>query len=353
MDYTTRQKAILWQLRSYPLAYKRKTKIDTLTKHELTEHASKYNHAIKYPKNYEKPQEFNSKDVINFIHSFYKPSTKNIYLYAFMKMKKPFTSQELQSKKFQDMLKSHEDTRLINSFLSPISKYIQITYKKNEYPKLRSFLKELITHTNNVHKLKTQERNSQTSVKTTPDMFEKKYLELKDILLSGKTENQYKLTEKGLLDAAIILCVYSRVALRDDLGKVFIDTENSQNNSYDTKTGILKINQYKTSGKYGSLEIDLGKERRDFINHTLKLYPRKLLIETESDGERPKLSKRFSYFTTKIFGKRISINDYRHAFSTYISNQSIENRIDTAREMGHSIDTQIIHYIQQPNQTSQ
>jgi hypothetical protein len=116
----------------------------------------------------------------------------------------------------------------------------------------------------------------------------------------------------------------------------------------DKKVATLAISEYKTAKIYGVHKRHLPKELVAVIWKTLDARPREFLFVDSRDlpfEKRNSFSKWTNRTLAQIFGKRVTINTFRHSF---ISNLDFNSRtpgeiMRSAKMMGHSIGQQQLY----------
>jgi integrase len=125
-------------------------------------------------------------------------------------------------------------------------------------------------------------------------------------------------------------------------------SKTSNDESYiDLKNGDMVIKHFKTVDKYNTWSTKLPKELITLITESLKERPREYLFVMNSGksfSNRNSFTKYSNRILEKIFGKKVTVNCLRHAFSTWRNSDrtlTIGERMDDAAAMGHSLETHL------------
>ena len=116
---------------------------------------------------------------------------------------------------------------------------------------------------------------------------------------------------------------------------------NKKDNFYNTETGRLLLNSYKTSGIYKPYDVILANEVQKVITKSLKLFPREYLIEKQNGGLYKNNS--LSEMIQRVMG--YNIDTIRKSIESYEINVRNEDRIHLAEVSRHSVTTQEISYL--------
>lgn len=116
---------------------------------------------------------------------------------------------------------------------------------------------------------------------------------------------------------------------------------NKKDNFYNTETGRLLLNSYKTSGIYKPYDVILANEVQKVITKSLKLFPREYLIEKQNGGLYKNNS--LSEMIQRVLG--YNIDTIRKSIESYEINVRNEDRIYLAEVSRHSVTTQEISYL--------
>lgn len=164
------------------------------------------------------------------------------------------------------------------------------------------------------------------------------------VKLRTQIEDKYKYGIYHLL-----ISLYTLIPpMRDDFGlvKIIINDNllNTNDNFYVTDTHTFHFNQYKTIKKYKKLVFKVPKALHDIIIESLKLNPRQYLItQNINKSDKPYKNGKLTAIFPRIFkidkNTHLNINDFRHAFETYIGQFGIdfklEEKILINRIIGH------------------
>lgn len=116
---------------------------------------------------------------------------------------------------------------------------------------------------------------------------------------------------------------------------------NKKDNFYNTETGRILLNSYKTSGIYKPYDVTLAYEVQKVITKSLKLFPREYLIEKQNGGLYKNNS--LSEMVQRVMG--YNIDTIRKSIESYEINVKKEDRIYLAEVSRHSVTTQEISYL--------
>jgi hypothetical protein len=133
----------------------------------------------------------------------------------------------------------------------------------------------------------------------------------------------------------LLLAMYTMIPpLRSDFACVSLSKDDRVGETHiNMSTGIMTIPNYKTSGKYGTLAVQLPDELLAIIYETTDgLW----LFGPKTDGAYNKWANRALH---RLFGADVSLTTLRHLFiSTLdITNMTESEREEIARSMGHSV----------------
>lgn len=288
---------------------------------------------------------FTKEDVNNFIKRHYNcEGTITQYLNK-LKHVEFNTSDSFSDEDFWIEFIKH---KYIKSILSPISIYL-----KNEHPLHFSELKEKISNVISNEKAKeiltARARADEPLIITADEILNKwsEYVRNKNLPdLSGKgfRISGERLKIRNIQDA-ILLGLYSVFPLRDDFGKVSIDTKVDDCNHLNSKTGILTINPKK--GSKDLRKFQLPYELHILIKDYIKKYNIKYLFSKSDDFNTPmgNADKRLTEAFYRIFGFKVTINDIRRAFTVKASQSSHEEFIKMSIIQGHDIITALNYYM--------
>jgi len=163
--------------------------------------------------------------------------------------------------------------------------------------------------------------------------------------LSMKTLKQYMVKYLLLAFSTGMSCIPPRRSL--DYTEMRIRNYNKDtDNYYDSKTGMLCFNRYKTAKTYGRIFIsvkEMAPELFKILQKWIKINKGEYML-SGPDGEKFSVSN-YTHMLNGIFGRKISTDVLRHIYITHFyENQKLPNIIqmeNLARLMGHSVATQI------------
>lgn len=118
---------------------------------------------------------------------------------------------------------------------------------------------------------------------------------------------------------------------------------NDVDNFYNTKTGRLVLNEYKTAGIYKPYDVVLTSKVQKIINDSIKLKKRTYLIEKETGGSMAPNS--LSELVKRVFG--YTIDTIRKSIESYEINVKKTDRNHLAFVSRHTIITQEVSYLAQ------
>ena len=154
--------------------------------------------------------------------------------------------------------------------------------------------------------------------------------------LKTKIEPQYKYGFYHLL-ISLYTCI---PPMRDDFGSVKIipnDTQlNKNDNFYVIDTNNFHFNHYKTQDTYKSFQFKVPYLLQDAILGSLKLNPRPYLItQNLNKSDQPYKDGKLTQIIPKFFkidqNTHLTINDFRHAFETYMGQYGIDFELEEKR----------------------
>lgn len=119
-----------------------------------------------------------------------------------------------------------------------------------------------------------------------------------------------------------------------------------EKNFYNTKTGRLLLNDYKTSGIYKSYDVLLSKKVQKIINDSIDKNKRTYLIEKEKGGTMAPNS--LSEMVQRVMGH--TIDTIRKSIESYEINVKKTSREHLAWVSRHTIITQEVSYLAQTTQ---
>ena len=119
-----------------------------------------------------------------------------------------------------------------------------------------------------------------------------------------------------------------------------------ENNFYNTKTGRLLLNDYKTSGIYKPYDVILSKKVQKIINDSINKNKRTYLIEKEKGGTMAPNS--LSEMVQRVMGH--TIDTIRKSIESYEINVKKTSREHLAWVSRHTIITQEVSYLAQTTQ---
>jgi integrase len=134
----------------------------------------------------------------------------------------------------------------------------------------------------------------------------------------------------------------------------FKDTMSKDKNYLDLSKDEFKFLKHKTSKKYKEQDIKISEKLLDVIKLYLKYHP---LIKSKKNIDVPFLVyydgtpiKQGNFITktlNRIFGKKIGSSMLRHIIVSEKFSDVIKDMKETAKNMGHTLETQINDYIKQ------
>lgn len=107
------------------------------------------------------------------------------------------------------------------------------------------------------------------------------------------------------------------------------------------KSGKMYFNKYKTSKVYGQQVVDIPKNLMQLVKKWVKLNPTNYFLF--SSNMKPITSSQVNKMLNNIFGKNISTDILRHIYISdcYKSIPALNDMLDKATEMGHSLNTSL------------
>jgi|UniRef100_A0A6C0BLX4 hypothetical protein len=147
--------------------------------------------------------------------------------------------------------------------------------------------------------------------------------------LKTKIDSQYRYGMYHLL-ISLYTCI---PPMRDDFGCIRIITNDTQlnqtDNFYVIATDTFHFNHYKTVSKYKPFHFKTPEILRDIILGSLQLNPRPYLItQNLNRSDQPYKDGKLTALIPKLFKidqyTHLSINDFRHAFETYMGQYGID-----------------------------
>jgi len=147
------------------------------------------------------------------------------------------------------------------------------------------------------------------------------------------------------LQNLVTLSLYTLIPPRRLLDYTLMKLRN-YDESKDNYMGKKKFffNNYKTDKSYGKQTIDINTKLYNIIKKWEKKHNNDYLLF--SDNGKPLQPSQLTLRLNKLFGKRVSVNALRHSFITedvLEAMPEIRKLEKTAREMGHSLDSQILY----------
>lgn len=269
-------------------------------------------------------------------------ATKQTYIFALKRItsitKKPLCvsieSANVTYKKLREQIQSNSSLKTTVATILAIMKYTgEKTRNKPLFEKWYRIYKPLVEDAENHRKanLPTQ-RQMDTMIK---------WEEVVKVYKGTTITNEQRL----------VLAMYCLVPPRrqQDYFAVNLTKPKVNNNeSYiDLKTADMVIKHFKTVDKYNTWTTKIPNELVDLINKSLKDNPRDYLFVMNSGkpfGNRNSFTKYSNRILEKIFGKKVTVNCLRHAFSTWRNSDrtlTIGERMNDAAAMGHSLETHL------------
>ena len=152
-------------------------------------------------------------------------------------------------------------------------------------------------------------------------------------------------------DEKLLIYCFLFIPLRSDITTVKIRNYNAQVDNYYLNGKIVFNSLIK---KEGIKTIDVPKELDDLI-HNIKLvnYQEDYLIRLNYKDRSNGITRQLGKVSLKYFGKQLTINDYRHIYSTHKAQQtedlSLKQRLksidETSKIMNNSVLSQVRYYI--------
>jgi hypothetical protein len=135
--------------------------------------------------------------------------------------------------------------------------------------------------------------------------------------------------------------------------KISNDMTDIKFNYLDIKNKKFIFNNYKTSGTYHTIEIQIPNELMEVINLYIKIHPLKNKMKNKKydfflimNGERkPFSSDNMSKRLHKIFGKKVGCSLLRNIFLTDKYSNTIKGLENDVKIMGTSVGTAMKNYI--------
>lgn len=116
-----------------------------------------------------------------------------------------------------------------------------------------------------------------------------------------------------------------------------------------SKTPYIIVKKYKTSDTYKPWTKVLDPKLVQILKDNLKASPRQYVFtqtDKEPFGNRNSYTKYSNRMLKKIFGKTVTVNSLRHAYSTFRNEDrdlTIGERKEDATDMGHSLETHMAY----------
>ena len=178
--------------------------------------------------------------------------------------------------------------------------------------------------------------------------IEKKRDEYKKLFENDKTNNKLNLMY-------LILSLYTyQPPLRMNYDDMMIVNKipDNDNNYMLNKNGkyYVIINHDKISNKLGSATFELNDKLNDIINESLSLFPRKYILSTQNDGDKPINKQGFESLMKQMFkNQKISIVLLRSAYITHMyskPNFTVRDKKELASKMRQTYEPNIqeLHY---------
>ena len=174
---------------------------------------------------------------------------------------------------------------------------------------------------------------------------------------NGVVENWEDLYQKAKtienLDEKLLIYCYLFIPLRSDISSIKIRDFNKQiDNYYDSNNKQIVFNSLVKKQKI--LSVDIPVELNELIETFIKRNPNEIyLIKLTHSNRNLNITKRLAVVSEKYFGKGLTINDYRHIYSTFqadkVKHLPIRKQVkaidDVSKLMNNSVKTQIQYYI--------
>lgn len=305
---------------------------------------------------------FEKKDVVEFIKNYYPDNkTKEGYLsrYDNNRQKKTithlpdFTNEDLEDDQFwNDFI----NIKNIKKALSPLSTYLQSMFPGN-FDELKKKVTGAIRDKIDDETANAIAKNTLPLAISADTMLNKwkEFKETGDLKIDTKYYSRVKGEKRKMRDMldAIILGLYVTIPVRDDFGKVTFGTNGSNQ-----KSGFNYIDFGK---KHFMILPKKGKNNQtrylklpDFllnmISDYVDTYDLEYLITKEKDLKTPvgDADKRVTKAMERIFEKKITINDIRKSFTTYVRAVGSDAIKEMANIQGHSLQVANTYYIREP-----
>lgn len=233
-----------------------------------------------------------------------------------------------------------------NSSQSSVSKY-RDDYKILMINDIQEYNNKLNEH----NKTESQQKNwiEWNDVLTIYNEFAKQINSLKVWNDTNLSKITYNKIQQFVLLSMYVLIVPRRVADME-----YLKFEKTDNENYiDFKHNQLIFNKYKTSKVYQEQKVDLPKQLKTILTKWYKLKKANGIsteyVFTRYDGSKftqPDISNMLMRFFTgnkHSKGKRISVNILRHSYITHNLLPHLKQMKETAEEMGHSLNQQMLY----------
>jgi hypothetical protein len=199
--------------------------------------------------------------------------------------------------------------------------------------------------------------NTELSVNTTKTKSqEENWIETEKII--AFRENMKKdVSTFDLMLNYLIVSLYTMIAPRRNIDftlmKISNDMTDIKFNYLDIKNKKFIFNNYKTSGTYHTVEIDIPDELMVVINQYIKVHPFKQKMKNKKydfflimNGERKSFSSdNMSKRLHKIFGKKVGCSLLRNIFLTDKYSGTVIGLENDVAAMGTSVGTAMNNYI--------
>jgi len=170
---------------------------------------------------------------------------------------------------------------------------------------------------------------------------------LKKVLKLLKTPSDIDTDESLFLRNCMLLFCYVFIEPRRsmDYSEMKIRDFTKNDNFYNSKNSTFIFNKYKTQKVYGTQEVKLPKDFKLLLDKYIKLLPPTQIYMFEENNEKLSVSKITKILNGLFRGRRVSVNILRHSYLTHIYGDKFKDMKNTAKNMGHSIETALNTYI--------
>ena len=155
------------------------------------------------------------------------------------------------------------------------------------------------------------------------------------------------------MDEKLLIYCYLFIPLRSDISSIKIRDFNKQiDNYYDSNNKQIVFNSLVKKQKI--LSVDIPDELNELIETFIKRNPNEIyLIKLTHSNRNLNITKRLAFVSKVYCGKPLTINDYRHIYSTSKAGQvkhlPIRKQVkaidDVSKLMNNSVKSQVKYYI--------